>query len=59
MVNDNKRLMRWVGILQQFPHKIIYIPGKDNIVADSLSRAWDISLPWGPSQEGGDVGLTS
>ena len=56
MVNDNKRLMRWVGTLQQFPHRIEYIPGHENIVADSLSQAWDDSPGWGPFQEGGDVG---
>ena len=59
MVNDNKRLMRWVGTLQQFPHKILYVPGKDNIVADSLSRSWDATPTWGAFQEGGDVGLAS
>ena len=59
MVNDNKRLMRWVGTLQQFPHKILYVPGKDNIVADSLSRSWDITPTWGAFKEGGDVGLAS
>ena len=59
MVNDNNRLMRWVGTLQQFYHKILYVPGKDNIVADSLSRSWDVTPTWGAFQEGGDVGLAS
>jgi hypothetical protein len=29
MANDNKKLMRWVQTIQQFPHSIIYLPGKN------------------------------
>jgi hypothetical protein len=43
MTNDNKKIMRWVQMMQQFPHSIIYLPGKNNVVADALSRAWDFS----------------
>ena len=59
MVNQNKRLMRWATMLQQYPHKIRHVPGKENTVPDALSRAWDVTLPWVLSQEGGDVGIGS
>ena len=38
MRNQNQRIMRWSLILQQYPLKIQHIRGKDNIVADALSR---------------------
>ena len=57
MVNDNKRLMRWATVIQQFPHSIQYIPGRKNTVPDSLSRAWDTSQGGDLLKEGGDVGM--
>ena len=38
MQNQNQRLMRWSLILQQYPLNVKHIRGKDNIVADALSR---------------------
>lgn len=38
MRNQNQRIMRWSLILQQYPLKIQHIRGKDNLVADALSR---------------------
>lgn len=38
MRNHNQRIMRWSLILQQYPLKILHIQGKDNVVADALSR---------------------
>lgn len=34
----HQRLSRWCMILQEYDFEIIYIKGKDNIVADALSR---------------------
>ena len=34
----NQRLHRWIVMLQQFDFEALYLPGKDNIVADYLSR---------------------
>ena len=36
--NKNSRLIKWSIILQEFPLKICHIKGKDNVVADALSR---------------------
>ena len=33
------RLCRWKLLLQQYPIKIQHIPGRQNVVADTLSRA--------------------
>ena len=38
MKNKNHRILRWSLILQEFDVEICHMPGKDNIVADALSR---------------------
>jgi hypothetical protein len=38
MRNHNKRLMRWCMYVQEFNLKIKHIKGKDNVIADALSR---------------------
>lgn len=45
MTNDNKKIMRWIQVLQQFNLHISYLPGKDNVPADALSRGWEDSSP--------------
>ncbi|KAL7868836.1 hypothetical protein SRHO_G00102200 [Serrasalmus rhombeus] len=39
MRNQNQCIMRWSLILQHYPLKIQHIRGRDNIIADALSRA--------------------
>lgn len=39
MRNHNQRLMRWSLVLQSFNISIKHIRGRDNVVADALSRA--------------------
>ena len=39
MKNKNQRLMRWSLILQEYNLKIVHIKGKDNVIADALSRS--------------------
>ena len=34
----NERQIRWIGILSQFHFQITYRPGKENAIADILSR---------------------
>ena len=36
----SRRMVRWIEYLQQFNFKIEYKPGKDNVVADALSRLY-------------------
>ena len=38
----NRRQVRWAELLGQYKFKITYTPGKDNQVADSLSRRQDL-----------------
>ena len=38
MQNNNGRLMRWTLTLQSYEFTIQYIPGKENVLADLLSR---------------------
>jgi len=38
MKNKHQRLMRWSLILQEFDLEIKHIKGKDNVLADALSR---------------------
>lgn len=35
----NARLSRWVLFLQEFDLEVVYCAGKENVVADTLSRA--------------------
>jgi hypothetical protein len=39
MKNNNQRLMRWCLMLQEYNIDIKHIKGKDNVIADALSRA--------------------
>jgi len=39
MKNSSRKLMRWAIKLQEFSPKVVHIPGKMNVIADSLSRA--------------------
>ena len=38
---DNSRLMRWALILQSYSFRIVYIPGKENVGGDMLSRVYN------------------
>jgi hypothetical protein len=39
------RLARWVEAMAEFDYKLAHIPGKDNVVADALSRRADYAVP--------------
>ena len=39
MKNSNQRLLRWSMLYQQYNMEIHHIRGKDNVIADALSRA--------------------
>ena len=38
MKNNNQRLMQWCLMLQEYNIDIKHIKGKDNVIADTLSR---------------------
>ena len=42
MRNSNQRLMRWSLLLQDFNIEIRHKKGKDNVIADALSRSGDL-----------------
>ncbi len=41
MKNSNQRIMRWSLFVQDFNIEICYKKGKDNVLADALSRSFD------------------
>jgi hypothetical protein len=45
MPNMSDRIARWIEKMAQFTYKLAHIPGKDNIVADALSRRADYAPP--------------
>jgi hypothetical protein len=44
--NNNDKLTRWITKLVKYDHELVYKPGKDNVVADFLSRAvyWESKM---------------
>lgn len=40
--NSNLKLKRWKSFIEEFSPQLIYKPGKENIVADALSRSCNI-----------------
>ena len=45
MPNLSGRMARWIEKMAEFDYKLQHIPGKDNVVADALSRRIDHSAP--------------
>ena len=43
MPNLSGRLARWIEKMAEFDYKLQHIPGKDNVVADALSRRSDLA----------------
>ena len=39
MKHKNQRLLRWSLLLQEYNIRIYHIRGRDNVMADALSRA--------------------
>ena len=50
MPNLSGRLARWIEKMAEFDYKLAHIPGKDNVVADALSRRADYAEPDGATQ---------
>jgi hypothetical protein len=44
MPNLSGRLARWIEKMAEFDYKLQHIPGKDNVVADVLSRRSDLAV---------------
>lgn len=38
LTNSNDKIVRWKLQLSEFDYEIVYKPGKQNVVADALSR---------------------
>ena len=45
MKNHNQRLLRWGLLLQEYDMDICHIKGKENVIADALSRLFRIEVP--------------
>jgi len=41
LADSNRKLLRWKLILQEYYLNVIHIPGKTNVLSDTLSRAFD------------------
>ncbi len=42
---DNRKHLRWLLLLQEYDLTIEHIPGRDNTLADALSRYWSVIDP--------------
>lgn len=41
--NNNSKLKRWKAILEEYNYELRYKPGKSNVVADTLSRPFELN----------------